>query len=101
MCWVAGEDLTPFRDASKDLYSLVRAISWNGRVERLGLDEVSLALPICSFVTCIWFNCVAFAYRFLKQSFELPLCRICLVHCPLLPAMIPSQSSTMSDKQWI
>ncbi|KAK8170925.1 hypothetical protein BKA80DRAFT_186233, partial [Phyllosticta citrichinensis] len=38
---VLGEDLTRFRDASKALYRFVRAFSWNGRVERLGFDEVS------------------------------------------------------------
>ncbi|KAI0181935.1 DNA/RNA polymerase [Hypoxylon sp. FL1284] len=37
-----GEDLTPFRDASKKLWSMLRSHSWNGRVERLGLDEVFL-----------------------------------------------------------
>ncbi|KAK7533794.1 DNA polymerase-like protein iota [Phyllosticta citribraziliensis] len=39
---VLGEDLTRFRDASKQLYRLVRAFSWNGRVERLGFDELWL-----------------------------------------------------------
>ncbi|KAF2666761.1 DNA/RNA polymerase [Microthyrium microscopicum] len=38
---VLGEDLTQFRDVSKELYNLVRInYSWNGQVERLGLDEV-------------------------------------------------------------
>ncbi|CAJ2511010.1 Uu.00g066350.m01.CDS01 [Anthostomella pinea] len=35
-----GEDLTRFRDASKKLWSFLRAHSWNDRIERLGLDEV-------------------------------------------------------------
>lgn len=39
---VNGEDLTPFRDVSKKLLSVLRSHSWNGRVERLGLDEVFL-----------------------------------------------------------
>ncbi|OTB05406.1 hypothetical protein M426DRAFT_319941 [Hypoxylon sp. CI-4A] len=39
---VNGEDLTPFRDASKKLWSVLRSHSWNDRVERLGLDEVFL-----------------------------------------------------------
>lgn len=38
---VLGEDLTRFRDASKDLYHFLRGFSWNGKVERLGFDEVS------------------------------------------------------------
>ncbi|KAK3901436.1 hypothetical protein C8A05DRAFT_44904 [Staphylotrichum tortipilum] len=37
-----GENLSPFRDVSKRLYALLRSYSWNGRVERLGLDEVFL-----------------------------------------------------------
>ncbi|PHH73203.1 hypothetical protein CDD82_5609 [Ophiocordyceps australis] len=37
---VDGEDLTPFRDVSKQLYRFLRSHSWNNRVERLGFDEV-------------------------------------------------------------
>ncbi|KAI0799411.1 hypothetical protein GGR55DRAFT_506869 [Xylaria sp. FL0064] len=37
-----GEDLTRFRDVSKKLWAFLRAHSWSGRVERLGLDEVFL-----------------------------------------------------------
>ena len=39
---VLGEDLTRFRNASKTLYNLLRAFSWNDKVERLGFDEVWL-----------------------------------------------------------
>ncbi|KAI1471915.1 DNA/RNA polymerase [Daldinia caldariorum] len=39
---LSGEDLTPFRDASKRLWSFLRSHSWSDRVERLGLDEVFL-----------------------------------------------------------
>ena len=42
MILVLGEDLTRFRDASKDNYNFLRGYSWNEKVERLGLDEVSL-----------------------------------------------------------
>ncbi|WPH04997.1 Hypothetical protein R9X50_00789500 [Acrodontium crateriforme] len=35
-----GEDISPFRDASKELYNFVKAFSWNQRVERLGFDEI-------------------------------------------------------------
>ncbi len=38
---VLGEDLTRFRNASKELYSFLRSFSWSGKVERLGFDEVS------------------------------------------------------------
>lgn len=36
-----GEDISRFRDASKELYNFLKAFSWNGKVERLGFDEVS------------------------------------------------------------
>jgi len=39
---VLGEDLTRFRNYSKDLYAFLRQFSWNGRAERLGFDEVWL-----------------------------------------------------------
>lgn len=41
---VDGEDLTPFRDASKMLWAFFRGHSWNQRVERLGLDEVFMGM---------------------------------------------------------
>lgn len=37
---VLGEDLTRFRDASKDLYRFLQMFVWSGKVERLGFDEV-------------------------------------------------------------
>jgi DNA polymerase iota len=37
---VLGEDLTRFRDASKDLYNFLRGSIWSGKAERLGFDEV-------------------------------------------------------------
>lgn len=39
---VLGEDLTKFRNASKELYLLARSIVWGGRVEKLGFDELFL-----------------------------------------------------------
>ncbi|KAJ5202697.1 hypothetical protein N7449_004776 [Penicillium cf. viridicatum] len=39
---VLGEDLTKFRNASKELYLLARSIIWGGRVEKLGFDELFL-----------------------------------------------------------
>ncbi|KAL1891460.1 hypothetical protein Cpir12675_004937 [Ceratocystis pirilliformis] len=37
---VDGEDLTLFRKESKALYAVLASVSWNSKVERLGLDEV-------------------------------------------------------------
>ncbi|KAJ5868379.1 hypothetical protein N7534_002932 [Penicillium rubens] len=39
---VLGEDLTKFRNASRELYQLVRSFVWGGRVEKLGFDELFL-----------------------------------------------------------
>lgn len=39
---VLGEDLTRFRNASKQLYAFLSSFSWNARCERLGFDEVFL-----------------------------------------------------------
>lgn len=38
---VLGEDLTPFRNASKDNYHFLRHFIWSNKAERLGFDEVS------------------------------------------------------------
>jgi DNA polymerase iota len=38
---VLGEDLTRFRNASKELYNFLQRSIWSGRAERLGFDEVS------------------------------------------------------------
>ena len=35
-----GEDISKFRDASKELYNFISDYSWNGKIERLGFDEV-------------------------------------------------------------
>jgi DNA polymerase iota len=37
---VLGEDLTKFRDASKELYQLLQSYAWSRKAERLGFDEV-------------------------------------------------------------
>ncbi|OJJ70995.1 hypothetical protein ASPBRDRAFT_196534 [Aspergillus brasiliensis CBS 101740] len=39
---VLGEDLSRFRDASKDLFLYIRSFVWGEKVERLGFDELFL-----------------------------------------------------------
>ncbi|KAK5087102.1 hypothetical protein LTR05_004273 [Lithohypha guttulata] len=39
---ILGEDLTRFRDASKELWNFLRERTWSDRAERLGFDEVWL-----------------------------------------------------------
>ena len=41
-----GEDLTRFRDASKENYNFLRGYTWSNKVERLGFDEV--LMPVSS-----------------------------------------------------
>lgn len=52
---VLGEDLTRFRNASKDNYDLLRSYAWSKKVERLGFDEVSTCrhLSLRLFRECI------------------------------------------------
>jgi DNA polymerase iota len=38
---VLGEDLTRFRNASKELYNFLQQWIWSRQAERLGFDEVS------------------------------------------------------------
>lgn len=53
MILVLGEDLTRFRNASKDNYNFLRGYSWSNKVERLGFDEVSLSTMIKSGVVYV------------------------------------------------
>ena len=61
---VLGEDLSRFRDASKDLYHFLRPVVWGGRVEKLGLDEVSFFPSSSSSSSSFFF----FFFFFKKHS---------------------------------
>ena len=59
-----GEDLTCFRDESKNNYGFLRSFSWNDRAERLGFDEV--------FIDCtdlVEFNIEILNHNDLQNSF--------------------------------
>lgn len=45
---VLGEDLTRFRNASKELYHFLQGFCWSRKVERLGFDEVRFTWRPCS-----------------------------------------------------
>ena len=45
---VLGEDLTRFRNASKDNYNFLKQYPWSRRLERLGFDEVGGGYHRCS-----------------------------------------------------
>lgn len=47
-----GEDISRFRDASKELYNFVKEFSWNGKIERLGFDEVGILEQALSRSQC-------------------------------------------------
>lgn len=49
---VLGENLTRFRDASKELFLYLRGVVWGNRVEKLGFDEVSFVFSFFFFCCC-------------------------------------------------
>ncbi|GAB7337128.1 hypothetical protein MBLNU457_g2524t1 [Dothideomycetes sp. NU457] len=61
---VLGEDISRFRDASKDLYNFLEKFSWSNRVERLGFDEVWLDMT-----DCVDYNLDLLNFNSLEQSF--------------------------------
>ncbi|EEH40672.1 hypothetical protein PAAG_02648 [Paracoccidioides lutzii Pb01] len=66
---VPGEDLTKFRDASKEIYMFLKGFvgvgkGWGGRVERLGFDEVFLDVT-----SLIDYNVELLNYNDLGSSF--------------------------------
>lgn len=61
---VLGEDLTRFRNASKDLHSFLAAFVWSGRCERLGFDEAWL-----DCTDMIDYNITCLNLRHLELSF--------------------------------
>jgi DNA polymerase iota len=68
---VLGEDLTRFRNASKQLYAFLSSFSWNRRCERLGFDEVWLDVSdlVDSNVTTLnMSNLSASFFRLSKQD---------------------------------
>ncbi|KAK3343998.1 hypothetical protein B0T25DRAFT_463649 [Lasiosphaeria hispida] len=67
---VEGEDLTPFRNVSKQLYALLRSYSWSGKVERLGLDEIYLDVTdmVAYNVELLNRNCLNQSYFCLSRA---------------------------------
>ncbi|GFF27039.1 disintegrin and metalloproteinase domain-containing protein B [Aspergillus udagawae] len=61
---VLGEDLTRFRNASKELYLFIRDFIWGQRVEKLGFDE--LFLDVSDMIT---YNVEMLNRNDLKKSF--------------------------------
>ena len=43
-----GEDISRFRDASKELYNFIKEYTGNGKIEKLGFDEVGwISVALC------------------------------------------------------
>jgi hypothetical protein len=93
---VLGEDLTRFRNASKDLYAFLNAFSWNQKVERLGFDEVGLSVIITFFLSrAVTATAILFSRDTLFSFLSSSLCRMrmlkrewlglhgCVRHCRL------------------
>ena len=51
---VLGEDLTRFRNTSKELFNFLHDSIWSGQAERLGFDEVSGCHMICVLIGSSW-----------------------------------------------
>lgn len=66
---VPGEDLTRFRDASKEIYTFLKGYvsGWGGRVERLGFDEVGALFCFTYYLFYVTFFCFWFLKCFCRQ----------------------------------
>ncbi|KAF2258760.1 DNA/RNA polymerase, partial [Lojkania enalia] len=67
---ILGEDLTRFRNASKELYGFLKSFSWNSKVERLGFDEVFLDVSdmISHNVALLNFNDLPNSFFYLSKD---------------------------------
>ncbi|KAK3071810.1 hypothetical protein LTR53_007981 [Teratosphaeriaceae sp. CCFEE 6253] len=68
-----GEDISRFRDASKELYGFLNAFSWSGKVERLGFDEVWLDVTDLVDYNMQSLNCNDAAHSFFQTSRDDPM----------------------------
>jgi DNA polymerase iota len=84
---VLGEDLTRFRDASKDLYNFLRQAIWSGKVERLGFDEVWYVPHHHLRHRFKWLRRLPAnprpALRYPTYSYKTLICPILTLHCRL------------------
>ncbi|OJJ02787.1 hypothetical protein ASPVEDRAFT_131333 [Aspergillus versicolor CBS 583.65] len=69
---VLGEDLTKFRDASKDLYLFFRSFAWGGRIEKLGFDELFLDVTEMITYNAALLNPNDLAHSFFQLNFQDP-----------------------------
>ena len=67
---VLGEDLTRFRNASKELYNFLRGFVWSQKAERLGFDEVFLDVTdlVDYNLKIINYNCLADSFFHLDRT---------------------------------
>ena len=67
---VLGEDLTRFRNASKELYNFLRGFVWSQKAERLGFDEVFLDVTdlVDYNLKIINYNCLAKSFFHLDRT---------------------------------
>lgn len=74
---VLGEDLTRFRNASKELYAFLKSFSWNRKVERLGFDEVCISLLSHHLLSCLGYTATAL---FPSETFSASIFSTLAVH---------------------
>ncbi|KAL4871671.1 hypothetical protein BDV12DRAFT_163544 [Aspergillus spectabilis] len=67
---VLGEDLTKFRDASKNLYLFLRSFVWGERVEKLGFDEIFMDVTdmIAYNAACLNLNDLSHSFFYLDRQ---------------------------------
>ncbi|KAL4882050.1 hypothetical protein BJY04DRAFT_207214 [Aspergillus karnatakaensis] len=67
---VLGEDLTKFRNASKELYLFLRGFVWGERVEKLGFDETFMDVTdmIAYNVALLNFNDLSHSFFYLDRQ---------------------------------
>ncbi|KAG5983931.1 hypothetical protein E4U55_006714 [Claviceps digitariae] len=67
---VDGQNLTPFRDASKLLFNFLRSYSWNNKAERLGFDEVFMDVTdIVDYnIECMSTSSLSHSFFFLSRT---------------------------------
>lgn len=69
---VLGEDLTKFRDASKNLYLFLRSFVWGGRIEKLGFDEVFMDVTDMITYNAALLNPIDLAHSFFQLNLQDP-----------------------------
>jgi DNA polymerase iota len=92
-----GEDISKFRDASKELYNYISGYSWNGKIERLGFDEVWMDVTNIVDYNMETLNRTDLQHSFFQLSKDDPTQGFDFDASLVAGHMYPKQVSTSSD----